>query len=85
MKELAAYCRRKGLYVEQIGVGGSRPIPVRAVMAIYRWKTAGRYSRTPEEPQAGEGAQAQGEGSQAAALLVLQKKARAIWGDAEED
>lgn len=86
-EELAAYCRRKGLYAEQ----------------IQRWReaaTAGAGSG--QTPSASERRDLQNERkksrklekelrrkekalAEAAALLVLQKKAQAIWGDSEDE
>ena len=89
--ELAEYCRRKGLYVEQIAA----------------WREAWREACRSANATAGEQAHSQREQSkedkkrirqlekelhrkekalaEAAALLVLRKKAQAIWGDNEED
>jgi transposase-like protein len=86
-QELAEYCRRKGLYVEQIA----------------RWREAAIAGADTERPlSAAERAQVQRDRkkirtlekelrrkdralAEMAALLVLEKKAQAIWGDGEDD
>lgn len=86
-EELAAYCRRKGLYVEQVarwreaamaGAETLRPLSgeERRELQQERKKTRklGKELRRKEKALA-----------EAAALLVLQKKAQAIWGDGEDD
>ncbi len=86
-EELAEYCRRKGLYVEQItrwreaaiaGAETQRPLSAaeRRELAQERKKSRklGKELRRKEKALA-----------EAAALLVLQKKAQAIWGDGEDD
>lgn len=86
-EELAAYCRRKGLYVEQIrrwresacagaGIDGAFSAEERRALQQERQKSR----KLEKELKRKEKALAE-----AAALLVLQKKARAIWEDAEED
>lgn len=86
-EELAAYCRRKGLYVEQIrrwresassGVGSDGHLSVEDRRSLQQERQKNR--KLEKELKRKEKALAE-----AAALLVLQKKARAIWGDAEED
>jgi transposase-like protein len=86
-EELAAYCRRKGLYVEQIqrwregasaGAGSDSPLSAEERRALQQERQKSR--KLEKELRRKEKALAE-----AAALLVLQKKARAIWGDAEDD
>jgi transposase len=85
--ELAEYCRRKGLFIEQIAA----------------WKTACLTANAHAEQQTREQReQSKGDKkrirqlekellrkdkalAEAAALLILRKKAQAIWGDKEED
>ena len=63
--ELAEYCRRKGLYVEQV-----REWRVACEQANATAQGRRRYKAALAE---------------AAALLVLRKKAQAIWGEDEDD
>ncbi len=87
-EELGAYCRRKGLYVEQIqrwrelacagASGGDSPLSKQERQSLQQERHKNR--KLEKELQRKEKALAE-----AAALLVLQKKARAIWGDAEDD
>ena len=85
--ELAEYCRRKGLYAEQIAA----------------WREACRSANANAGEQARNQREQSKEDkkrirqlekelnrkekalAEAAALLVLRKKAQAIWGDKEED
>ncbi len=81
--ELSAYCRRKGLYVDQIDA----------------WKQACRQANGPQTLSREEHAQRQAQArriqdleaelrrkdkalAEAAALLVLTKKVQALWGEA---
>ena len=86
-EELAQYCRSKGLYVEQIqgwreaaaaGAETQRPLSraERKELQLERKKSR----RLAKELRRMEKALAE-----TAALLVLQKKAQAIWGDEEDD
>ena len=72
--ELAEYARKKGLYVEQIKAWKDACLNANGGVA----KEAARLNR--EELQRKEKALAE-----AAALLVLSKKANAIWGDPEDE
>lgn len=84
--ELSAYCRQKGLYPEQVagwrqacqqanGAGGLSRLAARA-----RGQTqAKRIKHLERELRRKEKALAE-----AAALLVLQKKVQALWGDVED-
>ena len=86
-QELSAYCREKGLYVEQVrrwraaaetGADVERPL---TAAERREWQQERKKSRKLEkELNRKDKALAE-----AAALLVLQKKARAIWGDSEDD
>jgi transposase-like protein len=85
--ELGEYCRRRGLYVEQIAA----------------WREACRAANATAGEQARNGREQSKEDrkrirqlekelhrkekalAEAAALLILRKKAQAIWGDKEED
>lgn len=86
-EELAEYCRRKGLYVEQIsrwrnaaiaGAQTLRPLSIeeRRELQQERKKTRQLEKELRRKDKAL---------AETAALLVLQKKARAIWGDGEDD
>lgn len=84
--ELAEYCRRKGLYVEQIArwreaaiAGADTQVPLTAEERR-EWQKEKKANRQLEkELQRKDKALAE-----AAALLVLAKKARAIWGEQED-
>ena len=86
-EELSTYCRERGLYVEQVqrwreaaesGADIHRPLSTqeRKDLQAERKKTR----RLEKELKRKESALAE-----AAALLVLQKKARALWGESEDD
>jgi transposase-like protein len=86
-QELAAYCRRKGLFMDDVkswrkqcmnanGSNAKDPLELEENLKEERQKT----KLLEKELRRKEKALAE-----AAALLVLQKKARAIWGDHEED
>ncbi len=86
-EELAEYCRRKGLYVEQIarwreaaiaGVETQRPLSAAERRELAQERKKSR--KLEKELRRKEKALAE-----AAALLVLQKKAQAIWGESEDD
>ncbi len=85
--ELAAYCRSKGLYVDQVkswsnqcllATNNTTPDPITLVGKLKEQTT--RANRLEKELSRKEKALAE-----TAALLVLGKKAQAIWGEAEED
>lgn len=85
--ELSEYYRRKGLFPEQIAAWRAACMSANASTAQ---QTRGRQSQSKEDKkrirelekdlQRKEKALAE-----AAALLILRKKAQAIWGDKEED
>jgi transposase-like protein len=86
-QELAAYCRRKGLFMDDVkswrkqcmnanGSNAKDPLELEENLKEERQKT----KLLEKELRRKEKALAE-----AAALLVLQKKAEAIWGDHEED
>ena len=86
-EELAEYCRRKGLYVEQVmrwreaavaGAETQRPLSVaeRRELQQERKKRRGLEKELRRKEKAL---------AEVAALLVLQKKAQATWGDGEDD
>ncbi len=86
-EELAVYCRERGLYAEQIqrwreaaavGADTERPLSAEERRAFAQERKKNR--QLEKELKRKEKALAE-----AAALLVLQKKAQAIWGDNEDD
>ena len=85
--ELAEYCRRKGLYVEQIAAWRKACLQANANSAAQakaqreQTKQDRRHiKKLEQELRRKDKALAE-----AAALLVLQKKAQAIWGDGEDE
>lgn len=86
-EELSAYCREKGLYVEQVrrwraaaesGADVERPL---TAAERREWQKERKRTRKLEKELNRKDRAL----SEAAALLVLQKKAREIWGDSEDD
>jgi transposase-like protein len=86
-EQLAEYCRKKGLYVEQVmrwreaaiaGAETLRPLSAEERRELQQERKKTR--KLEKELKRKEKALAE-----AAALLVLQKKAQAIWGDGEDD
>jgi len=85
--ELSEYCRRKGLYAEQVtrwkeGAAAGNDNIERLTKAERRsWQKEKKKSRQLEKAlRRKEKALAE-----AAALLILEKKAQAIWGDGGEE
>lgn len=85
-EELAEYCRKKGLYVEQVvrwreaaavGAGTGEPLSAAERRELHQERKKSR--KLEKELRRKDKALAE-----AAALLVLQKKAQAIWGDDED-
>jgi hypothetical protein len=85
--ELAEYCRRKGLFIEQIAAW-------RAACQDANAHTADRNREQREQSKGDRKRIKQLEKellrkdkalAEAAALIILRKKAQAIWGDPEED
>ena len=85
--ELAEYARKKGLYVEQIKAWRDACMNANGGIA----KEAARLNRALKDSQKErrkleqELHRKEKALAEAAALLVLRKKARAIWGDPEDD
>jgi transposase-like protein len=85
--ELAEYCRRKGLFIEQVA----------AWCTACQEANANPVERTREEREQGKAdrkrikqlekelVRKEKALAEAAALIILRKKAQAIWGDPEED
>ena len=84
--ELAEYCRKKGLYIDQVRQwqencqSANAEIPGRIAEIMQKEKESEKEIRQlKKELQRKEAALAE-----AAALLILQKKAEAIWGTSDE-
>jgi transposase-like protein len=85
--ELAEYCRRKGLFAEQIATwraacmaANARVAPQTRGQEVQSKEDKKRIRQLEKDLQRKEKALAE-----AAALLILRKKAQAIWGGKEED
>jgi len=85
--ELAEYCRQKGLYVEQIAAWRKACLQANANSAAQTKaeqkqvrKDRNKIKKLERELHRKDKALAE-----TAALLVLQKKAQAIWGDGEDE
>jgi len=85
--ELAEYCRQKGLYVEQIEAWRKACLQANANSAAQAKarqeqtkQDRRRIKKLEQELRRKDKALAE-----TAALLVLQKKAQAIWGDGEDE
>jgi transposase len=85
-QEISEYCRKKGLYAEQIArwkemamSGYSTPEPLSKSERHELQQLKKKSRKTEKELRRKEKALAE-----AAALLVLEKKAQAIWGDGGE-
>lgn len=85
--ELAEYCRRKGLYVEQIRAWREAceqaNASARERSRLEREQTRATHQRIRELER--ERKRDKAALAEAAALLVLGKKAEAIWGKGEDD
>ena len=85
--ELSEYCRKKGFYPEEIEqwkadfiAGSSQPAESRQALAAERRDDKKRIQKLEKELKRKDKALAE-----TAALLVLSKKANAIWGEREDD
>jgi len=85
--ELALYCRKKGLYAEQIAIWRSACVDANAnvkehekAFNLEAKKDKNQIASLEKELRRKEKALAE-----TAALLVLRKKANAIWGEAEDE
>ncbi len=85
--ELAEYCRRKGLFVEQITVWRDACQEANAQLgAQTREELAqGKSDRKRIKELEKELRRKEKALAEAAALIILRKKAQAIWGDREGD
>ena len=85
--ELAEYCRQKGLYVEQIEAWRKACLQANAnsVAKAKAQREQTKQDRKQIKTLEQELRRKDKALAEAAALLVLQKKARAIWGDGEDE
>jgi len=86
-QELAAYCRRKGLFVEDVKAWREQCLKANASNTKDPLKLEEDLREEKQRAKSLEKELRRKEKALAetAALLVLQKKAQAIWGDPEED
>lgn len=85
--ELAEYCRRKGLYVEQVQAWRAACEQANAT-AAEQGRVAREQDKTARKRIKGlerEVVRKNAALAEAAALLILQKKAKALWGKGEDD
>ena len=85
--ELAEYCRRKGLYAEQIAAWRKACLQANANSAAQAKarREQGKKDRRQIKKLERELHRKEKALAEAAALLILQKKAQAIWGEAEDE
>lgn len=85
--ELAAYCRKKGIYVEDIKAWRKQCQSANTISTIDPKDVENLYNKEKKRTKELERELRQKEKALAetAALLVLRKKAREIWGDPEDD
>lgn len=85
--ELATYCREKGLYKEQIEAWRKTCLTANArdVAQTKQLNQDLKEERSKRNALEKELQNKEKALSEAAALLLLRKKARAIWGDHEEE
>jgi len=85
--ELSEYCRRKGLYVEQIAAWRKACLQANANSAAQAKAQREQNKKDRKQIKTLEHELHRKEKALAetAALLVLQKKAQAIWGDGEDE
>jgi len=85
--ELAEYCRQKGLYVEQIEAWRKVCLQANADRATQAkaQREQSKQDRKQIKTLERELHRKEKALAEAAALLVLQKKAQAIWGDGEDE
>jgi transposase-like protein len=85
--ELAEYCRQKGLYVEQIAAWRKACLQANANSAAQAKarREQSKQDRNQIKKLEQELRRKDKALAEAAALLVLQKKAQAIWGDGEDE
>ncbi len=86
-EELAAYCRQKGLYREQIKAWQQTCLQANGKAFDHSRQMNGQLKEEKQRAKALEKELQKKEKalSEAAALLLLRKKAQAIWGDEEDE
>jgi len=85
--ELAEYCRAKGLFVEQVAAWRDACMQANGGIAVQAGKLQKELRAKEQENKAlgRELKRKEAALAEAAALLVLRKKAHAIWGDQEDE
>ena len=85
--ELAEYCRRKGLFIEQIAVWRDACQEANAQLGAQtrEERAQGKSDRKRIKELEKELRRKEKALAEAAALIILRKKAQAIWGDREDD
>ena len=85
--ELSEYCRRRGLYAEQIAVWRKACLQANAnsVAQAKAQREQSKKDRKQIKTLERELHRKEKALAETAALLVLQKKAQAIWGDGEDE
>lgn len=85
--ELAEYCRRKGLFVEQVALWKQACCQANAAPGEQPERTRAQAKQDQKRIRQLEKELARKEKAlaEAAALLMLRKKAQAIWGEPEDD
>ena len=85
--DLAEYCRRKGLFVEQITARrqACQDANANAAERTQEQREQGKTDRKRIKQREKELLRKDKALAEAAALIILRKKAQAIWGDAEDD
>ncbi len=85
--DLGEYCRRKGLFIEQIVAcrNACQEANAHSVERTREQREQGKTDRKRIRQLEKELARKEKALAEAAALIILRKKAQAIWGDAEED
>ena len=83
--ELGAYCREKGIYTEQINQWREAAVSGQSKSLSAKERDDLRALKKQNKELKKELARKEKALAEAAALVVLQKKSRAIWGNAEDD
>ena len=83
--ELSEYCRRKGLYPEQIQAWHKTCMQANASVAVKVDQIQVRAQAKQLKQLEAELRRKDKALAETAALLVLQKKVQAIWGDGDDD
>ena len=82
--ELGEYCRRKGLYPQQIGTWREACLQANASAAAKNEREKLRHQAKEIKQLEAELRRKEKALAEAAALLVLQKKVQALWGEPED-